>query len=119
MADLAAIVKATRASAAALKRAHAWNRAAIQAEREMDAADRARNIPSAEAAHSRHQQALRLVDANMRRHETAQAFLAANPLPGDRTVDLSQLGDARDALFAELDAADAADRHAARALRRV
>ncbi len=80
MSALFAIVKATRRSAASLKRAQAWNRAAMQAEREMDAADRAGNRASAEAAHSRMMQALRLRGQNMKRHEAARAFLDANPL---------------------------------------
>jgi hypothetical protein len=80
MADLAAIVKATRQSAAALKRAQAWGRAATQAEREMDAADRAGFRASAEAAHSRMMQALRLREENMARHERARAFLDNNPI---------------------------------------
>jgi hypothetical protein len=80
MADLAAIVKATRQSAAALKRAQAWNRAALQAEREMDAADRAGLRASAESAHSRMMQALRLREENMARHERARAILDNNPI---------------------------------------
>ncbi len=80
MSALFAIVKATRRSAASLKRAQAWNRAAMQAEREMDAADRAGNRASAEAAHSRMMQALRPREQNRKRHEDARAFLDANPL---------------------------------------
>lgn len=71
------IVRDTRLSAMALARAQAWNRAALQAEREMDAADRAGNIASAEAAHSRMMQALRLREKNMARHETLRAKLGA------------------------------------------
>jgi hypothetical protein len=80
MSDLVAIVKATRQSAAALKRAQAWNRAALQAEREMNAADRAGFPASAESAHSRMMQALRLREENMARHERARAFLDSNPI---------------------------------------
>lgn len=74
---LSDIVRNTRRSAMALARAQAWNRAALQAEREMDAADRAGNIASAEAAHSRMMQALRLREQNMTRHETLRAALGA------------------------------------------
>jgi len=80
MSDLFAIVKATRRSAASLKRAQAWNRAALQAERELDAADRAGFPLSANAAHARMMQALRLREQNMKRHEEARAFLDANPI---------------------------------------
>jgi hypothetical protein len=80
MSRLSNIVMTTRRSAASLKRAQAWNRAALQAEREMDAADRAGNLASAEAAHSRMMQALRLREQNMKRHEEARAFLDANPI---------------------------------------
>jgi len=75
MSHLSDIVMATRRSAAALKRAQAWNRAAMQAEREMDAHDRAGNLAGAEAAHSRMMQALRLREQNLGRHEKACAFL--------------------------------------------
>jgi hypothetical protein len=80
MTTLSDIVMVTRRSAASLKRAQAWNRAALQAEREMDAADRAGNRASAEAAHSRMMQALRLREQNMKRHEEARAFLDTNPI---------------------------------------
>ena len=84
MSNLVAIVKATRQSAACLKRAQAWSRAALQAEQERDRADRAGVTASADAAHSRMMQALRLRDHNISRHVAAQRILAANPLPGDR-----------------------------------
>jgi hypothetical protein len=46
----------------------------------MDAADRAGFRASAEAAHSRMMQALRLREQNMAQHERARAFLDSNPI---------------------------------------
>jgi hypothetical protein len=66
MADLVAIVKATRQSAAALKRAQGWNREALWAERLADQAMRRGNA-AGEAAH-------------LGRHERARAFLDNNPI---------------------------------------
>jgi hypothetical protein len=80
MADLAAIVKATRQSAAALKRAQGWNREALWAERLADQAMRRGNA-AGEAAHlAQMHRALRLREQNMAQHERARAFLDSNPI---------------------------------------
>lgn len=75
MSHLADIVRNTRLSAMALARAAAWNRAAIFAERDADAAMR-RGDAEAEARHlAEMQRALRLCDQNMTRHDTLRATL--------------------------------------------
>lgn len=72
---LSDIVRNTQASARALARAAAWNRAAIYAERDADAAMR-RGDAEGEARHlAEMQRALRLCDQNMKRHDTLRATL--------------------------------------------
>lgn len=74
---LSDIVRNTQASARALARAQAWNRAAIYAERDAAAAMR-RGDAEEEARHlAEMQRALRLREQNMQHHETLRATLGA------------------------------------------
>jgi hypothetical protein len=73
MANLAAIVRATRASASAIRRQQIWSRRFADAVRSQHA-DTAATIHACAGFR-----------AAKRDYERAQAALAANPLPGDPT----------------------------------
>lgn len=71
------IVRNTRLSAMALARAHAWDRAATNAQRDLVSAEHRGDKAAAWKHLAEMQRALRLREENLKRHETLRAKLGA------------------------------------------